>query len=601
MMPRIAEKSSFMLIPALVLLAVFAYLPAECTYAVSGDGLIAYPTIADPANQLSQTWFLYDLPAGESKRDSLTIKNDSDTAAAVSLYAVDSTTNNMGEFALEEEKDSRDRIGKWIVLEENRLTLQPREEKQVGFTISIPEDAPAGESSGGIIIQKDLSEAQKNTTSGFVISTRIGIRVYETVPGNLFRKADFRDASVNYNQADGIYEYIVTVKNEGNVSLDSTVRLSLRDMLFRRQDRELEQKALIPRGEEQKIVFEIDDDIFGNFEAVPALEYASAEGKQETVSAPAPTSFFAYPHGLTAALGILLGLNLLGLLAFRLRKAREKRYYADYCLQDGDNLESLSARFGVSWKTLIKLNGLKPPYQLRKGQTIRVIDKKRLLAADIAKDARNLGYAGENDRRNRQEAFDKDLALISDERPFLPPQEQPPAKKISGKITLFFLLAGSAYFLCTQVILRANDAHFVYDRGMTGGTEEENATVPPVAPTEKTSETAVTISSPAADTSDEEATDAQRKAVVIEILNGSGIKGASGKAAGLFIARGYVSVSTGNADRFDYAATTISCGENVAPAVCQEARELLAEDYPQMQLGQAGSPAADKVTIILGR
>ncbi len=267
MMPRIAERSSLILIPTTVILAIFACLPADFARAVSGDGLIAHPTTNDPDNELSQTWFIYDLPAGESKQDSLTLKNNSDEEASVSLYAVDSTTNNMGEFALENEADSRDQIGKWIALESSHLVLQPQEERQVGFTISIPEDAPAGEASGGIIIQKDLTEAQKNTTSGFVISTRIGIRAYETVPGEILRKARFLNADIAYDKKDKAYVYTANVKNEGNVSLESVVKLRLKDKLFGKQGKDFEQKISIPRGEEQKVAFVIGDGIFGGFEA----------------------------------------------------------------------------------------------------------------------------------------------------------------------------------------------------------------------------------------------------------------------------------------------------------------------------------------------
>lgn len=603
MMPRTAKKSPFLSVSAIVILAISAWLPMDIACAVSGDGLIAYPTTTDPENELSQTWFIYGLPAGGSKKDSLTLKNDSDQEASISLYAVDSTTNNMGEFALENESDSRDQIGRWITLESSHLILKPQEERQVGFTISIPQDAPVGETSGGIIIQKDLTEAQKNTTSGFVISTRIGIRVYETVPGDILRGAGFQDAGIGYDKADGTYVYTVTIRNEGNVSLESTVRLRLEDMLFGRQGKDLEQKILIPRGEEQKVAFTIDDDIFGRFEATATVEYAKVDGSQEMISTPAPLYFFAYPHGLISGLVILLLFNLFLIAIRRLRKASEKRYYADYRVQDGDNLGILSERFGIGWKKIIKLNGLKPPYQLEKGQLLRLIDKKHILSPQAADIGEVAAIPVGNDRRSRQEAFEKDLALISDDRPAaLPKKTSAREGRISKKIMLFLLLAGGGYFLYTQVILKGNDAHFVYDRSMDGTAAEEGseAQAPKTADTtdSATEEASVAAENPA----DDEITDAERKTTRVEILNGSGVKGASGKAAALFKEKGYSTVTTGNADRFDYAETSLACGRSISPAVCREAMELISEDHPSVKDSSSmEDPDTGKITVILGR
>ena len=187
------------------------------------------------------------------------------------------------------------------------------------------------------------------------------------------------------------------------------------------------------------------------------------------------------------------------------------------------------------------------------------------------------------------------------------------------KIALLLLLAVGGYLACTQVILKGNDAHFTYDRGMDGTADreesrpretEEEAAAEAAAGAETEAEASAENPSEASAPADnaeeggpgEKITDAERKAARIEILNGSGVKGASGKAAAIFKKKGYSAVVAGNADRFDYAGISIRCGSGISPAVCQEAAELMSANYPsaKIETSPKGS-SAGKITIILGR
>jgi LysM repeat protein len=601
--PRTAKDRACLAITAFAAIVFCLFGNAFSALGISGDGLIAYPTTSDPNNPLSQTWFIYNLAPGKSKEDSLTIKNNSDQQASVSLYAVDSTTNNMGEFALEEENASRDYIGKWIKLETNRLTLEPKEEKRVKFTISIPEDAAVGEISGGIIIQKDLTEAQKNTKNGFVISTRIGIRVYETVPGKTTKAASLSDANIEYDKSNKAYLYTITVKNEGNVSLESAIRLNLRGTLPYQQSRTLEQNILVPPGKAQKVIFNLDKDMIGRFEADAELKYKDTDGTEKAVTV-SPVPFFAYPHDLALALGILLLLNVLFIAILRIRRIKENKYRVDYRLRPGDNLMNLAAKLGISWKKIAKLNKLKPPYQLQEGQIITLIDKKHILSPAQFTKTDIFQEPSDHYLRNRQKAFEKDLALISDnDSRFLSPKNPSKRKRTSGAVILLLIGIGS-YLVYTQIALRANQAHFIYDRSMENSAKtQDNADTAPATETAETNAASGADALPAAAGSAEDSiTASQRGNTRIEILNGSGIRGASARIASILREKGYASVTTGNADRFDYKTTYLHCGKEVSPAVCQEIKDIISKDYISVQSENAGNNSdADKIIIILGR
>ncbi len=48
------------------------------------------------------------------------------------------------------------------------------------------------------------------------------------------------------------------------------------------------------------------------------------------------------------------------------------RGYAIYIVKRGDTLSSIARRYRVPWKTLARMNGIKPPYRVYRGQRLRV-------------------------------------------------------------------------------------------------------------------------------------------------------------------------------------------------------------------------------------
>ena len=603
---RDAKKSFLMKILPLIAFAFWVVLPSSCVYAVGSDGIAAYPTTADPNNPLPQSSFIYNLKAGESKEDSLTVKNESEQEQSVSVYAVDAVADAAGELVLENETDARDNMGEWINLETVRLVLKPKEERQVKFEINVPEDA-VGKVFGGIIIQKDPTAKQKNTKSEVVANARIDIRIYETVPEEIICKAGMSGGVASYDKKDGSHVYSVKVKNEGNTPLDSTVRINVKDMLFGKQNQTIEQKILIPRGEEMEVSVPLNRVGIGKFEVSSEIEYRKADGMQEKIANLDRTSFFAFPQEFIPIIVLLLLANIILIVIFKLKKRMDKKYYKDYRIQSGDNLVNLAERLAVNWKKIAKINKMKPPYQLGGGQIITVIDKKNVLP-DLfsSKDEAFIKPTDDQVRQDRKEAFEKDLALISDAEETSDDDGKPRRSKKILRITMLaIVLAIFGYFIYTLIFTKGNNANFIYDRNRdkladttTPDTGRETAiTEEKAAPVPTADGTSTTKEDPA-----KEISAADRQATKIKILNGSGVRGASSKALALFRKRGYTSITTSNAARFDYSDTIIECGSNVKPAVCQEAEEIVTSLlYASIQRKEIGGADADRVIVTLGK
>ena len=74
------------------------------------------------------------------------------------------------------------------------------ERRDLLFVIYIPETVEVGEHTGGIFIQKkSKDEAEQGNGSKVMLTTRVGVRIYETVPGEIFRKLSFSDFQIAKN------------------------------------------------------------------------------------------------------------------------------------------------------------------------------------------------------------------------------------------------------------------------------------------------------------------------------------------------------------------------------------------------------------------
>ncbi len=138
-------------------------------------------------------WFVYDLAPGQSKTDVVVVKNTTSRNVIVDIYGADRTPSTAGGFALKQKAESMSGIGAWIKISQSQVSLASGEKKQVPFTITIPANVSDAKLAGGIVIQ-EIKPANK-ATGGITLSTRSGIRVYNTDPG-IFNKKLLANAPV---------------------------------------------------------------------------------------------------------------------------------------------------------------------------------------------------------------------------------------------------------------------------------------------------------------------------------------------------------------------------------------------------------------------
>jgi hypothetical protein len=182
-------KQKFLLIIAMLMLApTFCYAQASSNQNQQpapppqvAKKLGEYTIAPANPNTIIPGQIMVELKPGDTYSDAFIVENKSDSVKKITLYPADSVTVN-GEINIKNNTDKQENIGKWTKFETNEITLQPREKKQVGFTITIPANAAFGNFKGGFNAVES-PEIPKNQ-SGIFYSTRIVLMVKVKITDN---------------------------------------------------------------------------------------------------------------------------------------------------------------------------------------------------------------------------------------------------------------------------------------------------------------------------------------------------------------------------------------------------------------------------------
>ncbi len=140
------------------------------------------------------------------------------------------------------------KVGSWIELEKNEITLGPKERKTIPFTLTLPEEKiDVGEHAGGILIESKPKKDPLDGEGGVALSTRVGVRVYITVPGEVIESLKFNsftseiskkfeyylfNKNLYFIDIPKEYTFKTIYSNTGNISNDIKIKYSIKDLFF---------------------------------------------------------------------------------------------------------------------------------------------------------------------------------------------------------------------------------------------------------------------------------------------------------------------------------------------------------------------------------
>jgi len=215
-------------------LAVAASAPA---HAASGNDFSIAPASASAA-QAPRAYFDYDVAPGQVIDDKVAIINRTDANLNLNVYSADAYNVPLdGSFALHLLTEKKVDVGTWITLPVQNLNVPPHTQSVFAFKVKIPDSARPGDHAGGIVAVNTAQLVQQQGSARVAVNKAVGARMYLRVKGTLHAGMDVTHLHVNTSSwsawplqggkgATVTYELV----NSGNVRLDGTATLSVRDV-----------------------------------------------------------------------------------------------------------------------------------------------------------------------------------------------------------------------------------------------------------------------------------------------------------------------------------------------------------------------------------
>lgn len=186
---------------------------------------------------------------GEVLENNVKVFNPSeDTTVQVKMQVEDiKPTGNKGHVTVEPANTLSYSLAQWVTMEPRELTLEPKEEKYVKFTIKVPEVADPGGHYGTILATTKQARGPKE--SGVTIKARTGALALVTVPGEMEKEMKVADFSAPAYSEKGPIPFEMTFKNSGTVHLKPKAKVTVTNWLGQKVgEAKIEPENVLPTG-----------------------------------------------------------------------------------------------------------------------------------------------------------------------------------------------------------------------------------------------------------------------------------------------------------------------------------------------------------------
>ncbi|MBT5338528.1 DUF916 domain-containing protein, partial [Candidatus Falkowbacteria bacterium] len=311
---------------------------------------------------------------GEVIEEGFRVTNTNNEVQTVGIYTVDAYSNAQGQYVLSSFLDEQIAVGTWIELDDLEMTVLAQETVNSTFRLTIPETATPGYYVGAVLVSTPGSEIETMGGSGAVNIAAIGMRTYVNVVGD--RIVDFSWDSEEH-QVVGEDSHVITLSlaNNGNVIMSPSGTITIKPLIGEEQVLDIEISPLMPTQSGEYNIYWDEAPIIGFFKAT--IEVAVSEfditGMSSNSGSIGETeqreiSFWIIPVKEIAGAIIVFIIVFTVLFLRRHRYQKLLKIWKSKTIMQDSSLPIVAQKWGVNWKLLAKVNKIKSPYVVIKGQ-----------------------------------------------------------------------------------------------------------------------------------------------------------------------------------------------------------------------------------------
>lgn len=261
-------KTIYKIIGGFVSTFVFSFFLLSAVHAAPG----IVPANPDPQNPRTNSIFIYKANLGQKITDKVKIINNDKVAKKFIVYPTDSVISTGGAYSCAQKVEAKKGVGSWINLSKSEVEIPALSSLAIDFTITIPQNADAGENNGCLVVEEVKPEdASQQAQNGAILNFRTATRVLIQTPGEVKKDLEIVDfKSVSDKQGTSLN---ASIKNKGNVSVDAEVKVTLKDM-FGKEVQTYGGTYPVFRDSQLDLSFKIDDPkLTGYYTAVIEVKY----------------------------------------------------------------------------------------------------------------------------------------------------------------------------------------------------------------------------------------------------------------------------------------------------------------------------------------
>ena len=249
-----------------------------CLVAVIVVGGLPFVTFASNVGiAVNQTSIVFDANVNESQEFVIEVRNIFQEQRVIEIDVVDYILDDENVMTLLNENDEDSGMKDWISSEEKNIVLKPGEERDVVFTVEVPENISIGSHRGVVLFRGALNDDDTVKVRG-----QIGVHILANIRGDTHANGDISKFDIPLLATDFV-EYSVEFENMGNVHYVPYGEIAIRNVFTKNiQVYEYEKHFVFPGKKFTFVKIEKIPSLFGLYKA--RVTFVDGEGVTRTKS-----------------------------------------------------------------------------------------------------------------------------------------------------------------------------------------------------------------------------------------------------------------------------------------------------------------------------